>query len=91
METNPATIEIEQTMARWELNISDETDRRVRDYLARTGSEAGDLSRFVEQTVRRQIFWATVHTVKSRAPEVPSKQLQAIIDEAVVQARTGDV
>ena len=35
-------------MTRWNLSIQDETDRKVRVYLARKGLKKGDLSSFVE-------------------------------------------
>ena len=35
----------EPLMTRWNLVISDDTNRRVRSYLARTGGKKGDLSR----------------------------------------------
>ena len=43
-------------MTRWTLSIPDETDRTVRTYLARIGLKKGDLSRFVDRAVRRQVF-----------------------------------
>ena len=36
-------------MTRWNLVISNDTDRSVRSYLARTGGRKGDLSRFVDR------------------------------------------
>lgn len=53
-------------MTRWNLVITDDTDRSVRSYLARTGRTKGDLSKFVERAVRQAIFWGTVEAVWER-------------------------
>lgn len=41
-------------MTRWNLSISEETDRAVRTFLTRSGGKKGDLSRFVSEAVRRR-------------------------------------
>ena len=53
-------------MTRWNLSISEETDRAVRTFLARTGGKKGDLSRFVDEAVRRRVLDLTVRRVKDR-------------------------
>ena len=50
-------------MARWNLVVSEDTDRHVRGYLGRTGRTTGDLSRFVDRAVRQAIFWETVGSI----------------------------
>ena len=55
-------------MTRWTLSIPDGTDRTVRTYLARIGLKKRDLSRFVDQAVRRQVFALVVKDVKERTP-----------------------
>lgn len=74
-------------MARWNLVISDETDRNVRSYLARTGGRKGDLSRFVDRAVRSEILRETVHQVWERNEDLSAEQAQALADEAVTWAR----
>ena len=54
------------SMTRWSLSIPEETDRAVRTYLARSGGKKGDLSRFVDEAVRRRILDLTVGHVKDR-------------------------
>ena len=39
-------------MTRWNLSISEKTDRLVRSHLARIGMKKGDLSKFVDTAVR---------------------------------------
>jgi len=41
-------------MIRWNITIPEKTDRAVRTFLARTGGKKGDLSRFVDEAVRKR-------------------------------------
>lgn len=74
-------------MTRWNLVIPEETDRAVRTYLARTGGKKGDLSRFVDEAVRRHIFDLTVARVKARTGEEDRDALLDLIDAEVDAAR----
>ncbi len=74
-------------MSRWDLVITDDTDRRVRSYLARTGGRKGDLSRFVDRAVRQAIFWETVEAIWERNKHLPAEAVQSLADEAVAGAR----
>ena len=74
-------------MTRWTLSIPDETDRTVRTYLARTGLKKGDLSRFVDRAVRRQVFGLVVQEIKERNADADPDELARLIEEAVEQAR----
>jgi hypothetical protein len=74
-------------MTRWSLSIPDETDRAVRTFLARSGLKKGDLSKFVDEAVRRQIFDLTVEEIKARNAEANQEELMRLIDEAVEWAR----
>jgi hypothetical protein len=74
-------------MTRWTLSIPDETDRSVRIYLARKGLKKGDLSRFVDEAVRRQVFSLVVKDVKERNADADPDALNKLIDEALEQAR----
>ena len=74
-------------MARWNLIIPDKTDRAVRTYLARSGGKKGDLSRFVDEAVRRRVFDLTVSQVKDRNAQDDQQEILALIDEEVDAAR----
>ena len=65
-------------MTRWNLVISDDTNRRVRSYLARTGGKKGDLSRFVDRAVRQAIFWETVESIWERNRHLSAKRCRAL-------------
>ena len=74
-------------MTRWNLVISDETNRRVRSYLARTGGKKGDLSRFVDRAVRQAIFWETAVSIWERNRHLSGEAVRSLADEAVAEAR----
>ncbi len=75
-------------MTRWNLVVSDDTDRSVRSYLARTGGKKGDLSRFVDRAVRQAIFWETLESVRQRNNSLSPGEAQTLADEAVAQVRS---
>jgi hypothetical protein len=73
---------------RWNIAVSPETDRSVRMYLAEQGrGKKGELSRFIEDAVRKEVFQRTVAEVKAANAHIPQEELEAIIDEAVEWAR----
>ena len=72
---------------RWSLVVSEETDRSLRSYLARTGGRKGDLSRFVDRAVRQAIFWETLDSVWERNRHLSAEAAQALVDRAVADAR----
>ena len=74
-------------MTRWNLVISNDTDRSVRSYLARTGGKKGDLSRFVDHAVRQAIFWETLDTVWQRNKDLTYHEVQTLTDEVVAEVR----
>ena len=74
-------------MARWNLVIPDKTDRAVRTYLARSGGKKGDLSRFVDEAVRRRVFDLTVEQIKDRNTPHSQRELLGLIDEEVDTSR----
>lgn len=76
-------------MTRWNLSISDETDRVVRTFLARSGGRQDDLSRFVDDAVRRRVLDLTVRDVKDRNVRYDQQDLLDLIDEEVDAARAG--
>ena len=74
-------------MTRWNLSIPEETDRAVRTYLARKGLKKGDLSEFVNDAVRREVFDRVVRDIKDRNADIDPGELMKLIDEAVEWAR----
>ena len=76
-------------MTRWHLSIPEKTDRAVRTYLARTGGRKGDLSRFVDEAVRRRLLEFTVRQVKDRNARYGQQEILDLIDEEVDAVRAG--
>ena len=74
-------------MPRWNLVVSDDTDRTVRSHLARTGGKKGDLSRFVDRAARQAVFWETLESVWDRNRGLSAEDAQALADAAVAEAR----
>lgn len=74
-------------MTRWSLSIPEETDRTIRLFLARNGGKKGDLSRLVDEAVRRYVFDLTVDQIKERNAEYDQDELLKLIDDEVDAAR----
>jgi hypothetical protein len=72
---------------RLNIQVSRETDARLRSILGSKGLRNGDRSRFIERAVRAQVFHSDVATMKSRNADDDPEELQAIIDEAVAEVR----
>jgi uncharacterized SAM-dependent methyltransferase len=73
---------------RWTIKVSRDTDIALRSYLAQRGLRKGELSRFVERAVRKEVLAQTVAALKARNQDVPYVRLQAIVDEALAQVRS---
>ena len=74
-------------MTRWNLSVSEETDRTVRTFLARNGGKKGDLSRFVDEAVRRRVLDLTVSQVKERNADYNQREILDLIDDEVSATR----
>ena len=76
-------------MTQWNLSVSEETDRIVRTFLARTGGKKGDLSRFVDEAVRRRVQDLTVEQVKDRNAAYDQQAILDLLDDEVAAGRAG--
>ncbi len=74
-------------MARWNLSIPQETDRKVGFYLARIGLQKGDLSKFVNSAVRAEVLHRTVQEVQTQNADLTEGQAVELANEAVAWAR----
>ncbi len=72
---------------RWSIVVSRETDLALRSFLGAKGMKKGDLSKFIEEAVRWQVFNRTVEDIKARNADTDPDELQAAIDEAVRDVR----
>ena len=74
-------------LARWSLKVSRETDISLRTLLASRGGRKGDLSRFVEEAVNREVLRETIRDIQARNADADPAELERLIDEEVGVAR----
>jgi hypothetical protein len=78
---------MEEAAVRWNIKVSKETDLELRTFLGARGMKKGDLSKFIEDAVRWQIFHRTVQDIKGRNAGADPDEIQRIADEAVGEVR----
>jgi hypothetical protein len=66
-------------LARWSLKVRRETDIALRTLLATRGGKKGDLSKFVEDAVNREIFRETVRDVQARNADLDPVEVEALV------------
>ncbi len=74
-------------LIRWTVKVSKDTDISLRSFLSQRGMKKGDLSKFIEQAVQKEVFARTVADIEARHAGVPAKQIEAAIDDALRQVR----
>ena len=73
---------------RWNLVVSSELDRSLRQFLAREGrGKKGELSRFVAEAVNKHIFDTTLTTVREKNANVSQEEIDAAVEESLAWAR----
>lgn len=76
---------------RWNIKVSRDTDLALRRFLGSQGTKKGDLSKFIEEAVRAQVFQRTVQDIKARNADTDPDALQSLIDDAVQSVRKAGV
>ncbi len=74
-------------LARWSLKVSRDTDVALRTLLATRGGRKGDLSRFVEDAVNREVLRATVADIRARSADRGKAEVAQLIDEELAAGR----
>ena len=73
---------------RWNLVVSKKIDTGLRQFLAsRGGGKKGDLSRFVEEAVKKHIFETTLRAVHEKNANVSQEEIDAAVEESLAWAR----
>lgn len=72
---------------RWTIKVSEETNRTLRAYLAQRGLKKGDLSRFVEEAVKEQLFRGALADTRAANRDLSEDEAAALANEAVSWAR----
>lgn len=76
-----------EATVRWNIAVSRETDQALRMLLASMGGgRKGDLSRFIEETVRERVFAETAAAIKAQNAALSSAEIEAAVDEALAWA-----
>lgn len=79
--------QVEDELIRWTVKVSKDTDVSLRTFLAQRGLKKGDLSKFIERAVQKEVFAQTVADVQARNTNVPDKDVESAIDDALRQVR----
>ena len=74
-------------LARWSLKVSRETDIALRTLLATRGGRKGDLSKFVEDAVNREVMRETIGEIQARNRDLAPDEVEKLIDEEIGEAR----
>lgn len=74
---------------RWTVKVSKDTDVSLRSFLGQRGMKKGDLSRFIERAVQKEVFAQTVAEVQARNANVPDEQIENAVEDALRQVRAG--
>jgi len=76
-----------EEIVRWSVKVSKDTDVSLRSFLAQRGMKKGDLSKFIERAVQKEVFAQTVAEVQARNANVPDEQIEEAIEDALCQVR----
>jgi hypothetical protein len=72
---------------RWNLVVSRNTDKALRSLLAERGGHKGDLSKFVEEAVNKQMLLETVRGIREANKNMDPAEIQRLVDEALADVR----
>ena len=72
---------------RWTVHVSPDTDLALRDFLDTPNLDTEEASRFIEEAVRWRMLDNDAQTIKDRNQDMSAEELQAIIDNNVIEER----
>ena len=72
-------------MINWSLTVSEDVDKSVRQFLVEEGGK--DISAFVEEAVRRELFNQKLQAIKKRNAQYSQQDIMDTVDEAVSSVR----
>ncbi len=76
-----------EPLVRWTVKVSRDTDVSLRSFLAQRGLKKGDLSKFIERAVQKEVFAQTVAAAQARNASVPPEEIEQAIEDALRQVR----
>lgn len=77
----------DDTITRWTVSVSRETDIAVRSFLAQRGMKKGDLSKFIEDAVKWRVLDQTMAEARAGFADLPPDDVETLVDEAVATVR----
>ena len=88
INTQTPNSQIEMIMTRWNVAVSDETDQALRVFLAsRGGGRKGDLSRFIEESVRARMLELSAEEAKRANADIAEQDIASMVAEALAWAK----
>jgi hypothetical protein len=78
---------MEEEAVCWSVKVSKDTDLTLRTFLGAKGMKKGDLSKFIEEAVRRRVLQCTIQDIRARNADADPDEIQRIVDEAVSEVR----
>jgi len=78
---------MKEEAVRWSVKVSKDTDLTLRTFLGAQGMKKGDLSKFIEEAVRRRVLECTIQDIRARNVDTDPDEIQRIVDEAVSEVR----
>lgn len=72
---------------RWSVVVPKDLDRDLRVFLAENGMKKGDLSKYIEESVRWNLLRETVAEVRRGFEDLSAEDAQALVDEACAAVR----
>ena len=79
---------MQEEAVRWNIKVSKDTDLTLRTFLGAQGAKKGDLSKFIEEAVRRRVLQCTIQDIWQRNGDTDPDEIQRIVDEAVSEVRS---
>ncbi len=76
-----------QFLTQWSVQVSDETGKALRAFLAQRDGESDNLSAFVERAVRTVIRRETIKRMQDRNGQYDQQEILDAVDDAVKWAR----
>jgi hypothetical protein len=76
-----------EPLVRWTVKVTRDTDVSLRSVLAQRGLKKGDLSKFIERAVQKEVFAQTVAAVQARNANVLAEEIEPAIEDALRQVR----
>ena len=80
-------VNMPEEAVRWNIKVSKETDLTLRTFLGSQGMKKGDLSKFIEEAVRRRVLQCTIQDIRARNADADPEEIQRIVDKAVSEVR----